>query len=935
MKTFKIFKQIAGTMIVLIMAIACVDPVTDELKNDSKETAIIMINSLVRSVIATTDDRSSQIIAYQIKITVEDDLKYDQIIQSSNLPLRIENMVIGEVTIEISALDSEKKILALGMAKVALTPGLNEIKITLRFEPPEIDIYHSSGEGFEVWIDNEDDPQNIEFTSLDLAFDWIKENAVDGGKYIVRLGQNANIEKQQLYYDDKTVSITLISRDGLEKQISSASRIITLFDVMPNVTLTLDKGVTLKDPGFFYYQWKPVSVKGKLIMKADSTILKCRDDSWGWIGVTVEATGEFIMDGGTINGDKNGSTGVILLGRFTMNNGVITGCSGNIEDRGSGIFVYSNASLIINDGTISDCSAYEGGGVCVYAYGFFVMNGGYITKNTAGLGGGIYIHGTGTFNMYGGTISNNTAQGGGGVYVDWGDGIFTMHGGKILGNTARSGNGGGVTVRDSTFIKTGGTIYGYDDMTNANTTVDYYTNEVINGKGHAVYAYSNNTGLTTRRENTAGPVVKLSYNYNNSSPIAAGDWNHFTTHTVTFDPSGGNWAGGTYSKNITVEKNANVPPPENPMQVGRIFEGWYTSSTGGTQFSFLMPINNDMVLYARWTPISYTIIYDKNANDATGNTATSSYIYDAERALTANTYARIGYIFAGWNTEANGTGISYTDNQKVKNLTTTSGDIITLYAKWEPWMPVSMVWVPGGSFPMGNDAANSSDNEKPVHTVNVSGFYMAKYLVTQAQYKAVMGYNPSIFTGDDNRPIEAMSWYDAIEFCNKLSEIEGLIPVYTITGKSISGSLIRSATVTSDWNNNGYRLPFEAEWEYAANGGNGSPGNFTYSGSNDLDTIAWYSDNSDGTTHPVGTKAANGLGIYDMTGNVWEHCWDIYGAYPNVSQTDPQGASSGAYRVYRGGNYSSQDSALRLTARNRESVDNMLLLNTGIRLVRK
>jgi len=936
MKTFKIFSGIAGTIIILIMAIACFNPVTDDQKDESKELATIVINSFARSVISETDDRIAQIISYQIKITANGSLKYDQTIQTSDFPLRIENMAIGAVTIEIAVFDSKNKIRALGRAEVVLSPGLNEIKIPLRFEPPEIDINDSSGEGFEVRIvNNENEPQNMEFTSLDMAFDWIEENAVDGGKYIIRLGQDANIEKRQLSYNDKNVNITLISRDGLEKQICSASRMNTLFDVMPHITLTLDKGITLKDPDYFYFEWSPVSVKGTLIMKSESTIKKSREDGWGWVGVTVEAAGEFIMDGGTINGGMKGSTGVILLGRCTINDGLITGCSGSLDDLGCGVYLLSNASLIINGGTISDCNASQGGGVCVNTNGFFVMNGGNISKNTAGLGGGIYLYGNSVFNMYGGTISNNTAIGsGGGVYVDWGGAVFTMQGGSIFGNTAKSGNGGGVAVRDSTFIKTGGTIYGYDDLTNGNKTLDYYTNEVINDRGHAVYANSNNSGLTARKENTAGPTVKLTYKYNNGSPTVAGDWDYSTAHTVTFDPTGGNWNGETTNKIVTVEKNANVPSPENPTQVGKIFEGWYTSATGGTQFSFTTPITDNVVLYARWASITYTVSYNKNANDAIGNMASIIHTYDNEKALTANAFSRIGYTFTGWNTQANGTGTSYDDCQNIKNLTTTDGGLITLYAKWKPWVPVSMIWVPGGSFQMGSNSTDSNINEKPVHTVNVSGFYMAKYLVTQAQYKDVMGYNPSSFTGDDNRPVEAMSWYDAVVFCNKLSEIEGLIPVYTINGISRS-YVIHSATVTANFNNNGYRLPTEAEWEYAARGGNGSPGNFTYSGSNDLDSVAWYSDNSNGTTHPVGTKAANGLGIYDMTGNVWEYCWDVFEIYSSASQTDPQGASSGTNRVYRGGNFLSQDSVLRLTARYRENVNNILLLYAGIRLVRR
>ena len=231
-----------------------------------------------------------------------------------------------------------------------------------------------------------------------------------------------------------------------------------------------------------------------------------------------------------------------------------------------------------------------------------------------------------------------------------------------------------------------------------------------------------------------------------------------------------------------------------------------------------------------------------------------------------------------------------------------------------------MVHVPGGSFQMGDTAGGGYSGETPVHTVTLSDFYIGKYEVTWALYQSVTGYkpsvfNPSVFRGG-NLPVENVSWYDAIEFCNKLSEREGLQPVYTISRRTPkAGYPIRSAKVTADWRKNGYRLPTEAEWEYAAKGGNGSPGNFTCSGSNTVAEVAWYSGNSGSTTHAVGTKAPNGLGIYDMNGNVWEWCWDRYGSYSNAAQINPKGASLGSYRVLRGGSRSSSAVVVRSAGR--------------------
>ena len=183
-----------------------------------------------------------------------------------------------------------------------------------------------------------------------------------------------------------------------------------------------------------------------------------------------------------------------------------------------------------------------------------------------------------------------------------------------------------------------------------------------------------------------------------------------------------------------------------------------------------------------------------------------------------------------------------------------------------------MVFVQGGSFNMGS--SDGEDYEKPVHQVTLSDFSLGKYEVTQAQWQAVMGGNPSYFSGCDQCPVEQISWDDVQDFIRKLNQQ---------TGKN-------------------YRLPTEAEWEYAAKGGNKSRA-YTYSGSNDLGSVAWYSDNSDSKTHPVGQKLPNELDLFDMSGNVLEWCSDWYGNYSSVAIVNPKGASSGQNRVFRGGSW--------------------------------
>ena len=220
----------------------------------------------------------------------------------------------------------------------------------------------------------------------------------------------------------------------------------------------------------------------------------------------------------------------------------------------------------------------------------------------------------------------------------------------------------------------------------------------------------------------------------------------------------------------------------------------------------------------------------------------------------------------------------------------------------------NMIKVDGGTFTMGatSEMTNPDNDEKPTHQVTLSSYYIGETEVTQALWTAVMGNNPSGFKGD-NLPVEKVSWGDCQTFIGKLNDL---------TGKS-------------------FRLPTEAEWEYAARGGNKSR-HTQYSGSIIIDEVAWYWQNSGDKyltgdwvgdnikanncrTHPVKTKKPNELGLYDMSGNVYEWCRDWYGSYDSNAQTNPTGPNSGSYRVFRGGCWYYFERNCRLSYRNTDS----------------
>lgn len=614
-----------------------------------------------------------------------------------------------------------------------------------------------------------------------------------------------------------------------------------------------------------------------------------------------------------------------IPGTFNMNGGKITS-SLTQGQNGAGVCLYAShengdengtATFNMTGGEISGLNISENAAVYLLAVPsggdnfnmVFNMSGGKITNNMSSAsasevgGAGVYVGRNGSFNMTGGEISNNHAlHYAGGVYL-----VPSPTNGIDTPPTITFGESGS----ESTIIIKDNTV----GSSSQNGNLYLNNGQVITVAGSL--STESQIGITRAGAFSASPFTSGFGSTNSGTSSPADIFTSDEGYTIIAG-SGGEAAFLTSSASGTIytpsDYNFTLAASRNAVTVGNAASVTVTPTVTRTEPSgdptplFYNPADQKLYLDSAFT-------YPEGTN--------SKVTWSA--SLWCSGAPEYENLSAGIDSDANKFTIpaltyenTYTLNVTATYQGYTHNANLTLQCQAAGAIPEGFVAVTGATV---TGTVSDSGVFITDRTVTIPNLYVCDHEVTQAEFTEVMGTNPSQFSTNpatseiqENRPVEQVSWYAAIAYCNKKSLSENLTPCYTVSGitdwANLTYSSIPTSSFDSDWNSvscdfsaNGYRLPTQAEWEYIArNGDGGIPANQTnYSGSNTVGDVAWYKDNSGSKTHEVKLKNANTLDIYDMNGNVREWCWDKYGSI--TSSTPASGPSSGSQRVLRGGSW--------------------------------